>query len=32
VLEKAGFTRAGAEVFSLPNGARLEELAYMLRA
>jgi len=32
VLEKAGFARVGEEAFSLPNGARLEELIYSLGA
>ena len=32
VLEKAGFARVGAEAFSLPDGARLEELIYSLPA
>lgn len=30
VLEKAGFARAGEDAFSLPNGARVEELIYFL--
>ena len=32
VLEKAGFARAGEDAFSLPSGARLEELIYFLAA
>lgn len=32
VLEKAGFVRTGEEAISLPSGARLEELIYILRA
>jgi len=30
VLEKVGFARVGAEAFSLPSGARLEEFIYSL--
>ena len=32
VLEKAGFVRVSAEVFSLPSGARIEEFIYSLAA
>ena len=32
VLEKAGFARVGEEAFSLPDGARLVELSYLLGA
>jgi RimJ/RimL family protein N-acetyltransferase len=32
VLEKAGFARVGEEAFSLPDGARVEELSYLLTA
>jgi RimJ/RimL family protein N-acetyltransferase len=32
VLEKAGFARTGEEAFSLPSGARVEELIYLLVA
>ena len=32
VLEKAGFARAGEDAFSLPGGARMEELIYILAA
>ncbi len=32
VLEKAGFTRVGAEGFTLPDGTRLEEFTYRLTA
>ncbi len=30
VLEKAGFTRVGEEVFSLPDGTLVEEIIYLL--
>jgi len=30
VLEKAGFARVGEDAFSLPSGARVEELIYVL--
>lgn len=32
VLEKAGFTHVGEEAFTLPNGARMKELSYILGA
>jgi RimJ/RimL family protein N-acetyltransferase len=32
VLEKAGFTRAGEERFTLPNGTAVAELIYVLPA
>jgi RimJ/RimL family protein N-acetyltransferase len=32
VLEKAGFARVGADAFSLPSGARIEEFLYGLNA